>query len=528
MPIAAVAEGVAEDVPHVLVGQLVVHDATRFAPGDDTLRPQQAQLVTHRRLADAHQKRQVAHAELLGQGQRVQDPRPGRVGQELEGGTQPSRLGHRDQSPKERGHVLRVKALHLAPVGSQIHICTAMHTLWRAEGEGRTVCAVGRRVAARGAAVMVFVALLIVGVGGAPTAEPSPATSDRALPAFASTAAVQDLPTLTEMRTQRLSEQPRSGNRGRTVPALMDVAARVYVPNEMSNTVSVIDPKSFAVIATIKVGSHPQHVTPDWDMRRLFVNDTGLTEIDPRTSGVTRVVPVAMPYNLYFTPDGSRAIVVAEDLDRLDFYERTTWTFIRSVRIPWKGIDHMDFSLDGSYLLATTEYTGRVVKIDTLTYEISGVLELGGLPIDVRLSPDGSVFYVTNQSRHGVSVIDPTLMKEIGFIPTGRGAHGLQLTRDGRLMYVSNRLAGSISVVQLDGLRVTTSWVVGGSPDMLQLSPDGKQLWTGNRFANTVSVIDTSTGGVLARIPVGRAPHGLTYFPQPGRFSIGHNGVYRD
>jgi YVTN family beta-propeller protein len=59
------------------------------------------------------------------------------------------------------------------------------------------------------------------------------------------------------------------------------------------------------------------------------------------------------------------------------------------------------------------------------------------------------------------------------------------------------------------------------------VSPDGRQLWTGNRFANTVTVIDTGSGAVVATIPVGRAPHGLTYFPQPGRISLGHNGVYR-
>lgn len=382
-------------------------------------------------------------------------------------------------------------------------------------------------MATRGAAVMVFVPILIVGLGGA-TADPPPPTSDRSRPALAATGEMHDLPAVTELRAIRISERPRGRSGVTALPALTDLPACVYVPNEMSTSVSVIDPTSFKVIATIEVGSHPQHVTPDWDLQRLFVNDTGLTEIDPRTGRVTRVVPVAMPYNLYFTPDGSRAIVVAEDLDRLDFYDRTRWTFIRSVRIPWKGIDHLDFSLDGSYLLATTEYTGRVVKIDLLTYEISGVLEVGGLPVDVRLSPDGSVFYITNQSRHGVSVVDPTLMKEVGFIGTGRGAHGLQLARDGRLLYVSNRRAGTISVVELDGRRVIANWVVGGSPDMLQLSPDGTQLWTGNRFANSVTVVDTSTGNVLARIPVGRAPHGLTYFPQPGRFSIGHNGVYRD
>jgi YVTN family beta-propeller protein len=237
-------------------------------------------------------------------------------------------------------------------------------------------------------------------------------------------------------------------------PQVAGIAARGYVPNEMSNTVSVIDPATLKVIGTIPVGSHPQHVAPDWDLGRLYVNDTGLTEIDARTGSVTRSVSVAMPYNLYFTPDGARAIVVAEDLKRLDFYERGSWRFLQSVAIPWAGVDHLDFSADGSFLLATTEYTGKVVKVDLRTMAIVGTIDVGGFPIDVRLAPGGELFYVTNQARNGVSVIDGVAMREVAFIGTGRGAHGLAISRDVTQMYVSNRLAGTISVIDVSSQRV--------------------------------------------------------------------------
>ncbi|HEX9237022.1 MAG TPA: hypothetical protein VF972_12155, partial [Actinomycetota bacterium] len=75
--------------------------------------------------------------------------------------------------------------------------------------------------------------------------------------------------------------------------------------------------------------------------------------------------------------------------------------------------------------------------------------------------------------------------------------------------------------------KVVATWQVGGSPDMLQVSPNGRQLWASNRFGDTVSVISTGTGRVIRQITVGSQPHGLAYFPQPGRFSLGHNGVYR-
>lgn len=310
-------------------------------------------------------------------------------------------------------------------------------------------------------------------------------------------------------------------------PDLADIAPRVYVPNEQSASVSVIDPATMRVVREIKVGRYPQHVAPSPDLTRLYVNDEGLTEIDARTGAVLRIIRVPMPYNLYFTPDGRRAIVVAEDLDRLDFYDLPGWTLVRSVRIPWKGIDHLDFSDDGTYLIGTTEYAGVVVKVDLRELALSGSAKVASLPVDVRLSPDGSVFYITDQGRHGVILFDGVAMREVGFIATGRGAHGLAISRDTRSLYVSNRLAGTITVVDAATNKVTAQWNVGGSPDMLQVSIDGRQLWTGDRYSDSVAVVDTTSGKVTARIKVGRAPHGLTYFPQPGRISLGHNGVYR-
>lgn len=310
-------------------------------------------------------------------------------------------------------------------------------------------------------------------------------------------------------------------------PQVADVAPRVYVPNERSNSVSVIDPRTYAVVGRIAVGSSPEHVTPSYDLRSLYVNDNGLTEIDPRTAAVRRKIPVAMPYNLYFTPDGTRAIVVAEELHRLDFYDLRTWTLVKSVPIPWNGIDHMDFSADGSFLVASCEFAGRIAKVDVGQMALVGDSVVGGFPVDVKLAPAGDVFFVANQGRDGVSVVDAQTLKETAFIGTGKGAHGLAISRDTRSLYVSNRMAGTISVIDIATRSVRANWVVGGSPDMLTLSADGAELWTGNRFSNTIIVISTESGKVTHVIPVEDRPHGLTYFPQPGRMSLGHNGVYR-
>ena len=314
---------------------------------------------------------------------------------------------------------------------------------------------------------------------------------------------------------------------------LCELPARVYVPNSTAGTVDVIDPTTFRVIDHYRVGFIPHHIAPAWDMSALYVDNEGsssLTVLDIHTGRPTGQVSIPFPYNLYFTPDGTKAVDVVERLQRLEFRDwRNGWGLLRSVAIPWPGADHLDFSADGSYLMISTEYSGVVARVDTINMRLDGYVHVGGLPIDIKLSPDGKLFYVTNQGRMGVSVIDPASMSEIQFIPTGRGAHGLQVSRDTKSLYVSNRLEGSISVIDFATRAVVAKWHVpgGGSPDMLQLSPDGSQLWASGRYHATVYVFNTKTGDVMAKIPVGAEDHGLTYFPNVGRFSIGHNGVYR-
>jgi DNA-binding beta-propeller fold protein YncE len=309
----------------------------------------------------------------------------------------------------------------------------------------------------------------------------------------------------------------------------------VYVPASTADKVHVIDPDTFSIIGTYPTGAIPHHVTPSWDLSVLYVLNTGgnsLLVMDPATGQPVNEIPVIDPYNLYFTPDGEDAIVVAERLRRLDIRDPVSWELKAQVSVPWPGVDHMAFSPEGDYLLASTEFSGRLVKINTETWEVAGEpLAVGGEPIDVVRTPDQRLMLVANQGAGfgGVHVIDPDTMTEVKWIPTGAGAHGILLSHDETQVYVSNRLEGSISIVDLATLEVVNRWVIpgGGSPDMGQLNIEGDEFWIAGRFHSEVYVFDTGTGDLKARIPVDSGPHGLTYFPsRPYAHSIGHNGVY--
>jgi len=336
---------------------------------------------------------------------------------------------------------------------------------------------------------------------------------------------------------------------GRFSPAVAGALSRVYVPNRGSDDVYVINPDTFKVVDHFKVGPKPQHIVPSWDLATLWVANNGhrghldgsLTPIDPLTGKPGKAIKVDDPYNMYFTPDGREAIVVAEAFKRLDFRDPKTMALKSSIDAPeCDGINHADFSIDGKWAIFTCEFTGKLVKIDLVNRKVMGYLKLskGRMPQDIRVSPDGKTFYVADMMADGLFVIDGASLQETGFIKTGKGTHGLYPSRDGKSLYVANRGSnkihgaargmGSVSVVDFATQKVVANWPIpgGGSPDMGNVSEDGKQLWLSGRYDNVVYVFDTTSGNVTI-IPVGKEPHGLTVWPQPGRYSLGHTGNMR-
>jgi DNA-binding beta-propeller fold protein YncE len=310
---------------------------------------------------------------------------------------------------------------------------------------------------------------------------------------------------------------------------------RIYVPNSEGASVDVIDPGTYRVVDHFSVGALPQHVTPSYDLKTLYVDDdvgNTLTPIDPRTGHPGTAIQVDDPYNLYFTPNGRYAIVVAERLHRLDFRSPHSFRLVRALNAPCAGVNHMDFSPNGQYAIVSCEFSGQLLKVDVRRIRVMGVLKLPrrySVPQDVRSSPDGKVFYVADLTAGGVWKISPVRFKVLGFTRTGAGAHGLVVGRNGKVLYVANRNAGTVSLLSFRTRRVIRTWRIrgGGSPDMGDVSADGRVLWLSGRFNSAVYAIDTRTGRLIRRIAVGASPHGLSVWPQPGRYSLGHTGNMR-
>jgi YVTN family beta-propeller protein len=394
--------------------------------------------------------------------------------------------------------------------------------------------------------VALSMALVLSWGGGRAGAQQAPAPTPRAAPLSAAPPSVEVLPGMPPVvNPSNLYSETHPGNLS---PATATALPRIYVPNRQSNDVYVIDPAAFKVVDRFRVGVNPQHVVPSYDLKTLWVTnnaegrtDGSLTPVDPTTGKPGKPIAVDDPYNMYFTPDGRSAIVVAEALKRLDFRDPQTMGLQSSLAVPaCAGINHADFSIDGRFAIFTCEFQGSLAKIDLANRTVLGSLKLskGGMPQDIRVSPDGRMFFVADMKAGGVFVIDGNSFTEVGFIPTGIGAHGLYPSRDGTKLYVANRGShhvsgpprgkGSVSVIDFATRKVEKTWPIpgGGSPDMGNVSVDGTVLWLSGRYDDVVYAIDTATGRVRS-IKVGKEPHGLAVWPQPGRYSLGHTGNMR-
>ena len=127
-------------------------------------------------------------------------------------------------------------------------------------------------------------------------------------------------------------------------PAVAGEPSRVYSPNVVTGKVDVIDPETFKVIDSLAVMPSPEHIVPSWDLQTLWVSADvsargghgGVAPIDPRTGKIGKAIDVPDSYNIYFTPDGVSAIIVAEAMRRLEFRDPHTMAlqgYIDDVRI---------------------------------------------------------------------------------------------------------------------------------------------------------------------------------------------------
>jgi PQQ-dependent catabolism-associated beta-propeller protein len=300
-------------------------------------------------------------------------------------------------------------------------------------------------------------------------------------------------------------------------------AELVFVSNEGSHDLSVIDARTRRVVATIPLGVRPRGVQASPDGRRIYV---ALSDDQPdvRTGGdAIAVVDVATrrivaryragtdPEQFGVTPDGRYLYAANEDAGNCSVLDLRTGREVAALVV---GIEPegVGVSPDGRWVYVTAETSNSVSIIDTRVNRVAANLLVDARPRAVAFSPDGSRAYVTAEIGGSVTAIDTRthLIAGRGELEGGEGKPvGVAVSPDGRRLYVANGRTGTVSVVDARTLRQLARIPVGRRPWGVRLSRDGSRLYVANGLSDELSIIDTAAARVIATVKVGRRPWGI-------------------
>lgn len=286
---------------------------------------------------------------------------------------------------------------------------------------------------------------------------------------------------------------------------------RVYVTNESTGDLSVIDGATLEVIATVPLGKRPRGIHASPDKRTIYVALSGSPAAPPGVDEST------LP-----PPDKS-----ADGIGVFDVEQN------KLVRVIQGGSDpeNFDISRDGGTIFVSNEDVSGVSFIDVASGKVGQTVNVGGEPEGVKLTPDGKLIYVADEADGAISVIDAAARKRLKAFKVGRRPRNIVFLPDGRRGYVNAENDGT--VVLFDAVKnARLQEIQLGAPGEIKpmglaLSPDHKQLYVSTGRGRKVFIIDTATNQSTASFEVGQRPWGIAVSPD-GKTLFTANGPSND
>jgi YVTN family beta-propeller protein len=317
-------------------------------------------------------------------------------------------------------------------------------------------------------------------------------------------------------------------------------AYRVYVTNESSGDLTIIDATKHAVTKTLPLGKRPRGVRVSSDGRTLYValsgsplappgvDESTLPPADKAADGIGVVDAARLelrtvlrgfsdPEQIAVSADGSRLYIASEDTGTAFIADGADGKVLERLTVGGEP-EGITMSPDGRYVYVTSEEDHRVSVIDTAKRKVIRSFETGQRPRDIAFSPDGRYAYVSGETDASLTVVDAVKHEPITRIALpGDNARpmGVAVAPDGARVYVATGRGRSVVAIDAQSNTVVGSAEVGERPWGIALSPDGKLLYTANGPSNDVSIVDAQTLKVLGVIAVGQRPWGVATGPIP-------------
>jgi YVTN family beta-propeller protein len=290
--------------------------------------------------------------------------------------------------------------------------------------------------------------------------------------------------------------------------------SRVFVANESSNNVTVIDGDSFQVVGQVDARNHATHdLAVSRDGRWLFATNLAsgrLSAMNTRTmETVASIATGDRAHVVTLTNDNRQAWVANIGENTISIVDTTTFRILGTIAVG-KGPTGLTFSRDGRFAYVSNQGDKTVEVIDTASHRIVKAIPVGTNPHFLVLGPDGRI-WGTNTGGTDIYVIDPTTQDKIASINVGPspqqiafGFKGLQ----GPNAYVTVAGLNRVVVLSADphNLRILEQIDVGQRPNGISGNREGTRLFVVHEVSNDLKVIDTGSSAVLATVPVGRKP----------------------
>jgi YVTN family beta-propeller protein len=295
--------------------------------------------------------------------------------------------------------------------------------------------------------------------------------------------------------------------------------SRVFVANESSNNVTVVDGDSFQVIATVDARNHATHdLAVSRDGRWLFATNLAsgrLSAINTRAhETVASIATGDRAHVVTLTNDNRQAWVANIGENTISIVDTGTFRILGTIAVG-KGPTGLTFSRDGRFAYVSNQGDKTVEVIDTASHRVLKAIPVGTNPHFLVLGPDGRI-WGTNTGGTDIYVIDPATQDKVGSINVGPapqqiafGFKGLQ----GPNAYVTVAGLNRVVVVSADpsNLRILEQIDVGQRPNGISNNREGTRLFVVHEISNDLKVIDTGSSSVLATVPVGRKPIRVVY-----------------
>jgi len=314
---------------------------------------------------------------------------------------------------------------------------------------------------------------------------------------------------------------------------------RLFVTNEVSGDISVIDVAAQKVITTIPVGKRPRGIRVSPDGSTLYValsgspiagpgvDESKLPPPDKRADGIgvvsvadhrlLRIVKAGSdPEQTAVSQDGMRLFVANEDVGEASVVAVDDGHVLASLKVGGEP-EGVEMRPDGKFVYVTSEEEGHVAVIDAEALTVLKTLEVGPRPRSTAFLPDSSRAYVSSENGGTIAVIDSMKHTVLDTIKLTGGQlvrpMGVVASPDGKFVFVTTGRGKNVVILETATSKQIASIEVGERPWGIAVSPDGSTVFTANGPSNDVSIVDVASRTVKAKVTVGDRPWGIVFVP---------------